>query len=719
MLLSENDSHSDMTKEEREFLSALFSDETDLYRSPAEPDAGDPMRIRLRTEKTSDCRTWLLIQGRTETIPMKPVRENEFFAWYEAELVCPDESVSYCFLIEHGRKSYLCKRYTAGLLNNDRTIDFSGGFRITPGFHTPEWAKGALQYQIFVDRFRNGCPENDPLSGEYNYEGNPIRKKKNWDETPDTDDFRCFYGGDLQGVLEKLDYLQSLGVEVIYFNPLFLSPSSHKYDTQDYSHIDPHFAVIRENGGDLTEAESNPWEMKRYISRVTSQENLEESNALFARLCEEMHKRGMRVIIDGVFNHCGSFHQWMDGKGIYKQTGAEQPGAWQSAESPYRKFFKFAEDNDNTYEAWWGHPTLPKLNYESSPELCELIFETACRWAQPPYSIDGWRLDMAADLGHTAEFNHKFWREFRRRVKEVNPNILIIAEYYGDASSWLQGDQWDTVMNYDAFMEPVSFFLTGMEKHSDYFHDGLYQDGVRFFKTMSETTGRMDWGSLQCAMNELSNHDHSQFLTRTNRTVGRVNTMGAREADKNVDKRILREAVVIQMSWPGAPTIYYGDEAGLTGWTDPDNRRTYPWGKEDLDLIEMHRRLAALRRAHPALCHGSFKALDAGRGWIAYARFDEEDRVITVCNNGEEDVLVPLRLRDAGAAEDESYTIAFFAEKNSWDDKPKCAGKVKDGYLHLLIPGHSAGILVREDYNKQERTAEKTETERVSAEYAL
>ncbi len=717
MLLSEADSRVEMTKEEREFISALFSDETETYRSPAEPDSGEPLRIRLRTEKSSDCRVWLLMQDRADTIPMNIIREDEYFSWFEAELVCPNKPVSYCFLVEHGGKGYLCKRFDAGLMNSNRTIDFTHGFRITPGFHTPAWARGALQYQIFVDRFRNGCHDNDPLTGEYCYEGDPVRQKKNWDETPDTDDYRCFYGGDLQGVMEKLDYLQSLGVDAIYFNPLFLSPSSHKYDTQDYEHIDPHFAVIKENsGGELCEQKSNPIEMKRYISRVTDPENLEESNALFARLCQEMHKRGMRVIIDGVFNHCGSFHRWMDGKGIYLQS--DELGAWQSHESPYRSYFHFNEKNDNTYEAWWGHPTLPKLNYENSPELCEQIFEVACLWAQPPYSIDGWRLDMAADLGHSPEFNHKFWREFRRRVKAVNPDVLIIAEYYGDASSWLQGDQWDTVMNYDAFMEPVSFFLTGMEKHSDYFHDGLYQDGVRFFRTMSEAMSRMDWGTLQCAMNELSNHDHSRFLTRTNRTAGRVNTMGAHEADKNIDKRILREAIVIQMSWPGAPTIYYGDEAGVTGWTDPDNRRTYPWGREDQDLIEMHRRLAALRRKYPVLCSGSYKALDAGRGWIAYARFNETECAVTVCNNSDDSVLIPLRVRDAGVPEDEPFEIAFFTEKDCWDDTPKFAGKVKNGYLHILVPAHSAGILVR-GIQKTDPSDEKSASDKISAEMAL
>ena len=692
MLLSELESRSDLTQEEIYFLSSLFSDETESYRTPMVPNAGERVKIRLRTENTSNCHAWLLIKNRPDPIPMDPVRENEFFTWHEAEIECPNEPIYYCFLIHYRKRCFVCQRFGANLLNQDRAIGFERAFRLTPGFHTPEWAKGSLQYQIFTDRFNNSDPENDPVNGEYNYEGHPIRKRKDWYAAPENDDFRCFYGGDLQGVMDKLDYLQSLGVEAIYFNPLFLSPSSHKYDTQDYDHIDPHFGVIEEDG---KPEETDPWKMTRYIRRVTSEKNLEASNELFARLCQEMHKRGMKVIIDGVFNHCGSFHKWMDGKSIYAKAGAEKPGAWQSHESPYRQFFKFQNNGDNTYDAWWGPPTLPKLNYEGSRELCETVYDIACRWAQPPYSIDGWRLDVAADLGHSEAFNHQFWHEFRERVKAVNPEVLIIAEHYGNAGKWLQGDQWDSVMNYDAFMDPVSYFLTGMEKHSDYFHDGLYQDGIRFFRTMQETMSRMDWSSLQCAMNELSNHDHSRFLTRTNLTTGRISTMGAEAAAAHIDKRVMREAVVLQMTWPGAPTIYYGDEAGLVGWTDPDNRRCYPWGREDLSLIDMHRCLARIRQEHPVLRHGSYKALDAGKGWIAFTRFDDEDCVAVVCNNGTTPIHIPLRLRDAGAMEGETFSIIFNTENNEWSEVPKYAGKIKRGFLTLLVSPHTAAIVAR------------------------
>ncbi len=213
--------------------------------------------------------------------------------------------------------------------------------------------------------------------------------------------------------------------------------------------------------------------------------------------------------------------------------------------------------------------------------LYEYIMKIARKWVSPPYNVDGWRLDVAADLGHSNEYNHQFWRDFRKNVKEANPEAIILAEHYGEAKSWLQGDQWDTVMNYDAFMEPVTWFLTGMEKHSDEYSEGMYGNSDCFISAMQYHMASFYAPSLMTAMNELSNHDHSRFLTRTNHKVGRVAHLGSEAAGQDINKAVFREAVVMQMTWPGAPTIYYGDEAGLCGFTDPDNRRTYPWGRED------------------------------------------------------------------------------------------------------------------------------------------
>ena len=229
-------------------------------------------------------------------------------------------------------------------------------------------------------------------------------------------------------------------------------------------------------------------------------------------------------------------------------------------------------------------------------------------------------------------------------MKDANPIALILAVHYGDPSDWLKGDEWDTVMNYDAFMEPVTWVLTGMEKHSDEAREELLGNIDNFIGSMAHHMSNMLTPSLQVAMNELSNHDHSRFLTRTNHMVGRVEHLGPEAANEYVNKAVMREAVVMQMTWVGAPTVYYGDEAGVCGFTDPDNRRTYPWGHEDQELIAFHKEAIRIHKEHPALKTGSLKILGGEENILSYARFKGHDRIIVVINNRSEraEVKVPV-----------------------------------------------------------------------------
>lgn len=429
---------------------------------------------------------------------------------------------------------------------------------------------------------------------------------------------------------------------------------------------------------------------------MTSVENLEKSDALFASLCQEMHSRGMKIILDGVFNHCGSFNKWMDREGIYLGKPGYELGAYQDVSSPYRSFFRYSgrggESRYADYEGWWGHVTLPKLNYEASPKLKEEIFRIAEKWASPPYSIDGWRLDVAADLGHSLEFNHEFWREFRARLKKANPELLIIAEHYGDPSPWLHGDQWDTVMNYDAFMEPVTYFLTGMEKHSDSRRDDLYRNGSEFFRMLLENSARFQHPSLCCAMNELSNHDHSRFLTRTNRSVGRLSSEGSAAAGENVSRAVFMQAVAVQMTLPGSPTIYYGDEAGLTGWTDPDSRRTYPWGHEDEELIALHRAFAGVRNRCLELREGSFKPLLGEDGVIAYARFSSGHCSILICNASEAEKSITLRVADAGIKNGESLSRVIMTSPAGFTLTSESTAPASGGSISFTVPAEASVV---------------------------
>ena len=671
---------------------AVFSDETENYRTPAEPEAGDTVNIRIRTKKNNVDFVFLVYDDVRQ--PMKWLNSKDGFDYYGTDVKLGNETIRYYFEIISGKIH--CYYNQIGVT---REIDDHYCFGIVPGFKTPDWAKGAVMYQIFVDRFRNGDPSNDVVSGEYAYIDEHVKKVEDWNRPPQAMDVRDFYGGDLQGVLDKLDYLKELGVDVIYFNPLFVSPSNHKYDSQDYDYIDPHYGKIVKDGGEvLTDGDMENAHATKYIERVTDKVNLEASNAFFVCIVEEIHKRGMKVILDGVFNHCGSFNKWLDREQIYEnQTGYEK-GAYISQDSPYRTFFRFHNEYswpyNQFYDGWWGHDTLPKLNYEESPRLYDYIMSIARKWVSPPYNVDGWRLDVAADLGHSNEYNHQFWREFRRNVKEANPDALILAEHYGEARSWLEGDQWDTVMNYDAFMEPVTWFLTGMEKHSDEFNEGMLGNSDCFIGSMKYHMASFYAPSLMTAMNELSNHDHSRFLTRTNHKVGRVENLGSEAAQQDINKAVFREAVVIQMTWPGAPTIYYGDEAGLCGFTDPDNRRTYPWGREDQELIAFHKDIIRIHKENRELLRGSVKFLANDYQQISYGRFTDREKTVVTINNSDETKMVDLSVWVLGIPRSRSCKFKQLMVTGDFGySLVKKIHECRAGVIHLEVPSHGAIIV--------------------------
>ena len=670
---------------------ALFTDCTPDFVEPAEPEIGDDVVIRFRTARNNADGVDIVIDD--EHIPMAVTDYNGIFDYYSVRIKKLSEKLRYYFEVHSNRLSVIYNRL--GVL---KEVNHDYDFQIVPGFKTPDWAKGAVFYQIYVDRFCNGDSSNDVLTNEYNYVGSGVRKIENWDKLPDNMDVGNFYGGDLQGVINKLDYLKDLGVEVIYFNPIFVSPSNHKYDIQDYDYIDPHFGrIVKDEGELLPEGENDNSKASRYISRVTSRENLEASNQLFIELVEQAHARGIRIVLDGVFNHCGSFNKWLDREHIYDQNPDYEKGAYVSGDSPYRSFFKFQDEgawpNNGSYNGWWGHDTLPKLNYEESEKLYNYILDIGRKWVSPPYNADGWRLDVAADLGYSEEYNHRFWRDFRKAVKEANPEAIILAEHYGNPKAWLDGEEWDTIMNYGAFMEPITWFLTGVEKHSDEFR-GDFLGNADFFKgSIRNYMSYFMYNSLYVAMNELSNHDHSRFLTRTNHRVGRIHTLGADAASENISKGIMRLAVTFQMTWPGAPTIYYGDEAGVCGWTDPDSRRTYPWGHEDHELIQFHKDIIQIHNRYQSLRTGSLKFLMGEYRIIAYGRFNRSEAVCVIINSDYVEKEVKLHVRELGVRNNKTMRRVLLTTEEGYTTE-ESAYMVQNNVLTVVVPKCSASIYV-------------------------
>lgn len=416
---------------------------------------------------------------------------------------------------------------------------------------TPSWVQDAVFYQIFPDRFATSSvvpklPNLEP-----------------WDATPTMHGFK---GGDLVGVADRLDYLQDLGVNAIYFCPVFKSTANHRYHTYDYYTIDP----------------------------------LLGGNQAFARLLNEAHRRSMRVVLDGVFNHCG--------RGFFQFNHILENGS----NSPYLDWFSIYSwplhpygpgEQPPGYRAWWDDPALPQFNTRTQA-VREFLWDVGRHWIEQ--GVDGWRLDVPNEIN-----DDDFWREFRRRVKGANPDAYIVGEIWDDATRWLSGDQFDAVMNYPFSRACLGFFssLHGLDSGTIE-GTGLYPvqelDAEQFAQEMDALVRRYPWPVTLAQLNLLDSHDTARFLTMA-----------------RGDESALRLAMLFQMTFPGAPCTYYGDEIGMTGGAAVEEARGgFIWDqtKWNAGLRDHLKSCIALRHAHPVFRSGGYESLFAGDGIYAFSR---------------------------------------------------------------------------------------------------
>jgi cyclomaltodextrinase len=437
---------------------------------------------------------------------------------------------------------------------------------------TPLWVRDAIFYQIFPDRFAKSDSLHKP------------RNLETWDSPPTSHGFK---GGDLIGVVEHLDYLVELGVNAIYFNPVFQSTANHRYHTHDYYNIDP----------------------------------LLGGNDALRVLLDEAHKRGIKVVLDGVFNHAS--------RGFFQFNDILENGP----HSPYLDWFRvkawplhaYDTHRPPNYDAWWNLHALPKFNTDSQ-DVREFLLDVAVYWIE--FGMDGWRLDVPADID-----DDLFWQEFRRRVKAANPEAYIVGEIWEDANRWLQGDQFDAVMNYLFMKLCIEFFVERVSDPRLLEGTTLWPlrrlAGGQFASEINTLLQLYPPEVTAVQLNLINSHDTARFLTIA-----------------GGDTSALRLATLFQMVYPGAPCIYYGDEVGLTGGKDPFSRASFPWdeSKWDKDLLDFFKRSAAFRHAHPALRSGQYTALYGNDNTYAVARHMEGDRVVAVFNKGElpEEVVIPV-----------------------------------------------------------------------------
>ncbi len=524
----------------------------------------------------------------------------------------------------------------------------------------PDWAKDAVWYQVFPERFRNGDPANDPALSDMAEPHNPAWSIMPWGidwyrqepwERERGGFFQSVYlrrfGGDLIGLRDKLDYLQDLGVTALYLNPVFMAPSLHKYDGSCFHHIDPTFGPDRV--GDL-----------RALAEADETEDpstwiLTSADRYFLDLVKDIHDRGMRVIIDGVFNHTG------------REFFAFRDLLAHGKASRYRDWYKIKEWKDDRhflYDGWFGHQALPELARDDenlAPPVRQYIFDCTTRWmdpdgdGDPSDGIDGWRLDVAFCVPHG------FWKDWRKHVKSINPDGYLTAEIVTTAEAYLRGDEFDAVMNY-AWLYPTVTFFNGAEpamdtitfrRELDDLRD-LYPPDVSYVQQNlydSHDVGRIASVLHNPSMLPVSDFDHYFNRSRVKHDHGFDTTRPSPEAYAR-----LRQMVIFQMTYIGAPMIYYGTEVGIWGANDPDCRQPMLWDdveyepethridgsispnprKPDMDLFRFYRKAIGIRHASDTLRRGDVEWIDhSSPRVLAYRRSLGHEAVVVVLNAGE------------------------------------------------------------------------------------
>ena len=564
----------------------IFHDLSPAYCAPLEPQVNGNVTLRLRAAASdlsaASVRVWNTGMnggsGGEFYVPMYVETQsgpnNQFDIW-RADFNVGDAHLWYRFKLEDNG----CVDWyqTTGVLDN---VDLSiPDFQIHPGFEGPAWARGAVGYQIFPDRFFNGTTTNDPVSNQWDYPlpGYGITFHNNWLDSPQ--DSSDFFGGDLYGIYKRTDYLKWLGIEFIYLNPIFESRSNHRYDATSYDNIDPMLG----------------------------------SNADFDLFITALNRKGIRIILDGVLNHCSSWSDWFDRYETSTTLGAHED----PAVSLYGDWFTFTAGFDHlaqpdNYCSWYGYDTLPKLNYGNQQVRDKMVRSPNSvlrKWLAK--GISGWRLDAAEDVGPgCAGGDHSVWQEMRDCLKADDSQALLILEEWGNAQPWLEGDQFDGVMNFDGFLFPTQEYSLYSHTSTQDYANGL----LRAIRAYPATANHSSW-------NQLGNHDLSRALTRAGGDFSR-----------------LREAIFMQMCLPGSPVLYYGDEIGMQGGADPDNRRTLNWNIAtwDIPTLRLTRKLIALRKQHHALREGSFDPYwmhHSGRV-LVFAREHPQGNLLAVSSNG-------------------------------------------------------------------------------------
>ena len=591
------------------WLESVYSDGTAEFVSDPSPKLSDTVQVRIRMYEDAPVRHVLLRSipnGAERLQQMQIVKKERGLVYYEAPLQINESRVQYQFYLVCDDVVYFYTQKEITTYVPDHTYDFV----LLADYVQPQWVRDSVFYQIFPERFCNGEPGNDVQSGEYSMNGHDAIHIENWEEDalPYEKGFCLdFHGGDLLGVIQKIPYLKRLGVTAVYLNPVFLAPSVHKYDCIDYFHVDPHF------GGDEA----------------------------LAQLSRELHANGMKLILDISINHTGTAHRWFNRDALYFD---KSEGAYHNPDSRERGYYFF--NDDNTYHGWFGNEGLPTLNY-TSEALRDIIYRAEDsvlkKWLKPPYSIDGWRFDVADVFARNdqVQLAHELWPQIRRSIRDVNPQAYILAEDWGDCAHYMQGDEWDSPMNYFGCGRVIRQFLGEPDLfmgRNDILRKVPYKMTAEDVKNrVMEHLAKLPWVMWENQFNLFDSHDVSRL-----------------HCDPDVRWDEYRGAVIFQFMLTGAASIYYGDEAAIGGTMDSNEGSRYPmpWSRdiENLEVYRLYQTMAKHKAEHGALRQGGMKFLYAADRVFALARFCGDEVFVAVISADDCDRTIRLPLGAVGAS---------------------------------------------------------------------
>ncbi|MGV9769111.1 alpha-amylase family glycosyl hydrolase [Microbacterium sp. NPDC003461] len=565
-------------------------DGSPLYVSNAAPELGEQVHVRLRVPQgygpLREVRTRSNPDHEPEWTEAVRIGEADGWEWWEAPVTVRNRRHGYRWLLVHESGEAEWLNQTG--LHRIETLD-AEDFALVAYPAPPTWLNDAVMYQIFPDRFARSASADErevpdwAIPAAWDDPVDPVMPARS----------QQFYGGDLDGVVERLDHLERLGVDLIYLTPIFPAASNHRYDASSFDRVDPLL------GGDEA----------------------------YVRLIEAAHARGMRVIGDLTSNHSGDRHEWF-------RSAYGNPGA------PTETFYYFRDANNTEYESWLGTPTLPKFDWSSAELRRRFITDddsVVARWLKPPFGIDGWRIDVANMTGRLGDIdlNGEVRRLLRETMLRINPDAVLLGESTNDAASDLQGDGWHGAMTYAPFTRPLWGWLSqptgqayldadGEERTEPWFFGqplgGIPRYTAReFVAAMTRFTAGIPWRVRLGSMQALDTHDTARFAT-------------------NAPPDVVPVAVGLSMTLPGVPVLFAGDEFGLVGADGESARTPIPWGSEDQPEIaarlELYRDLIALRREHPALATGGLRIIGVADDGFAFVRESADETVLVVAASG-------------------------------------------------------------------------------------